>query len=204
MKKEPVNLKENQNRSGTKPARSRASRVGDSPLGARVAGEGMEGDIIELILDDHKPLKSMIQTLKDEELDRAGKAGVLEEFVPLLTVHAKAEEQTLYSQMKEFPDLRMESFEGDTEHAIAAQLMQEINSAADDDEWSAKVKVLAELVETHIKEEEETFLEDVRERFDPVLRADVAMEYTRLKNEFDVLFRLVPTRRPSELNPRLN
>ena len=144
-------------------------------------------DIINLILRDHVPLKDLIQILKDSETEREQKQGAFEEFALLLTNHAKSEEQSLYVEMKEHKDLRVESFEGDTEHAIADQLVQEINATPDDDEWTAKVKVLAESVEHHIEEEEEEMLVEVEEKLDRKTRMAIGAEYIRLKKEYDSL-----------------
>lgn len=145
-------------------------------------------DIIELILQDHLPLKDLIETLKDSDLDRKDKAEALEEFAYLLTCHAKSEEQVLYVAMKNFDELKVESFEGDTEHAIADQLVQEINATADDNEWLAKVKVLAESVEHHIQEEEEEMLAKVEQIIPTELRTSLGAEYARLMDEFLKLF----------------
>jgi hemerythrin superfamily protein len=147
-------------------------------------------DIIELILQDHLPLKDLIETLKDDDLERKDKAEAFEEFAYLLTCHAKAEEQVLYVAMKNFDDLKVESFEGDTEHGIADQLVQEINATPDDNEWLAKVKVLAESVEHHIEEEETEMLTKVQKTIPNELRMNLGSEYTRLIEENLKLFEI--------------
>lgn len=160
-------------------------------------------DIIELILQDHKPLKALIKTLKDGDIPRSEKEGLYEEFVPLLMTHAKAEEKSLYMQMKEFDELRKESIEGDTEHAIADQLIHEINAAADDQVWGAKVKVLAEVVEHHLKEEESEMLENVEKQIDVVTRRELGAIYVDLRTEMEAINRpSVPP--PRNLENRVN
>lgn len=197
MKKKTATTKENQSRNPKKPAVSAAQKTPDGPAGLKgaenknLAAED-QGDIISLILRDHRPLKKLIETLKDDELEKAGKEAALEEFALKLTSHAKAEEQTLYVQMKEYKELRVESFEGDTEHAIADQLVQEINATPDDDEWNAKVKVLAEMVEHHIEEEEETILAEVKEKMAAKVRLAVGAAYTEIKEELDTLTKASP------------
>jgi hemerythrin superfamily protein len=146
-------------------------------------------DIIELIYRDHKPIKKLIEILKDNESQRVEKEGYFEEFVCLLLAHAKAEEQSLYIQMKDMKEFRMLSFEGDTEHAIAEQLIQQINATPDDDEWNAKVKVVTELVELHIEDEESEILKDVEIHMDSATRRAVGKMYTQIKLEFDLLNR---------------
>ncbi len=145
-------------------------------------------DVIELILRDHVSLKRLIDALKDDKTERSLKEGPLEQFVPLLVSHAKAEEKSLYIEMKKIKELRVESFEGDTEHSIAENLIHEINATADDDKWNAKVKVLAELVEHHIQEEEEEMLKKVQSHIDLPTRKAAGAIYTELKTEFDMLY----------------
>ncbi len=142
-------------------------------------------DIIDLILQDHKPLKKLIEVLKDSEVNFPEKKFTFQEFAPLLLLHADSEEKSLYIRMKNEKKLRMQSFEGDVEHGLAAQLIEEIqNMGGDEDLWMAKVKVLAELVEHHIIEEETEMLKDVRKEFDAVTRYVIGQEYTNLKNDY--------------------
>lgn len=145
-------------------------------------------DITFLILKDHIPLKAFIKVLKTEDGDRKSKGQPFEEFAYHLTCHARTEEETLYVAMKNFGDLKVPSFEGDTEHAMADQLVQEINATADDNEWLAKVKVLAESVEHHIDEEEESMLKKVEKTMPEGQRANLGAEYTRLMDEYRTLF----------------
>ena len=146
------------------------------------------GDITSLILRDHMPIKKLILTLKDSKVEISRKQPAYEEFKRALTIHAQAEEESLYVHMKEEDegdDLRVEGYEGDTEHAIAFDLIQEIDEIrSNDDQWMAKVKVLAELVEHHIKEEENEFFKKIRKEFSTVERTEIGKEYSRLLNQF--------------------
>ena len=173
MKKKAQATKENQPLTPNKSFKATASKGGD--------------DINELILRDHKPLKALIETLKDSDLEREDKEDSFEDFVVLLTGHAKAEEQSLYVAIKEIEELKSESYKGDTEHAIAEQLMHEINGCPNDKEWMAKVKVLAELVEHHIEDEENEMLKEVEENMDIETRRIVGAEYSKLLLEFKTL-----------------
>ncbi|MES3037354.1 MAG: hemerythrin domain-containing protein [Bdellovibrionota bacterium] len=138
-------------------------------------------DIIELILQDHKPLKQMIKILKDSEIEFEEKQPVFEQFVPTLLNHAKPEEESLYVNMKKNQELRAEGLEGVTEHQLADLLVDQISRTNDEDEWQAKVKVLAELVEHHIKEEEEEMLPDFRKETSVEERSEIGLLYLRLK-----------------------
>ena len=142
-------------------------------------------DIIQLILRDHKPLKELIKVLKDADIDFIEKEPAFQEFAPLLLSHAKPEEQTWYAFMKKEQelDMRPDSFEGETEHAIADKLIEEIKAVEDQDEWMAKVKVLAELVEHHIQEEEGDMLPEFKKASEASDRQDLGARYEDLRQE---------------------
>lgn len=140
-------------------------------------------EITALILEDHKPLKKLLKVLKDDEESLAKRKKAYAQFAPALTIHAKSEEQALYTKMKGEEELRVEGFEGDTEHHIADSLVHEIAGIEDEDEWTAKVKVLAELVEHHIEEEESEMLKDVKKEISLEERREIGREYLELKEQ---------------------
>jgi len=125
-----------------------------------------EETIISVIKEDHKPLKELIQIMKDGEKAPDERVKAFEDFAPLLTTHAHAEERSLYEYMKTNMKLREHAFEGDAEHQVADQLCEEIERTSDPDQLLAKIKVLAEAVEHHIKEEENDILPDVEKAVD--------------------------------------
>jgi hemerythrin superfamily protein len=141
-----------------------------------------QNDIIDLILEDHKPLQELILTLKsDAEFEN--KFMAFQEFAPLLVLHAKPEEQTVYMNMKDMDETREEGFEGDVEHEIADQLVEEIKRTTDEDIFMARVKVLAELVEHHIEEEEEELLPKFRQATSTEERMQMAESFLKLKEK---------------------
>ena len=146
--------------------------------------EKKEEDIVQLILRDHKPLKSLIKILKNEKVEIFQKESAFETFSSLLISHAKPEEQTWYVALKKDQVMRPEGFEGETEHAIADQLIEEIKKVDDEDQWVAKVKVLAELVEHHIAEEEGDMLPDYKRRSDLAERQQLGARYQELRQSF--------------------
>lgn len=142
-------------------------------------------DIVTLILRDHRPIKELILILKDQEISISKKRPAFADFESVLTSHAKAEEESLYVHLKEYDDLRTEGLEGDTEHAIAEQLMQEVNQSKDDEDlWMAKVKVLAELVDHHVKEEEKEVLKEVRKEVSLEERMELGEMYSQLLSKY--------------------
>ena len=83
-------------------------------------------DIIELILEDHRPLKGLIKILTNLEIDINERYSAFEEFVPLLAIHTKPEERSLYAEMKKDDQLIVNAMEGDSEHSLINQLITEV------------------------------------------------------------------------------
>lgn len=138
-------------------------------------------DIIEIILKDHKPLKHLIKVMKSDKSDFSEKKKAFEQFAPLLNAHARAEEEALYTYLKKVKDLRQEGFEGQVEHGLADQMVEEAKRSSDKELTAAQIKVLAELVEHHIEEEEETILPDFRKESNLEDREDIGKKYLELK-----------------------
>ncbi|WP_291516538.1 hemerythrin domain-containing protein [Bdellovibrio sp. ArHS] len=145
------------------------------------SGKNAELDIINMILEDHKPLKELIEVMKDSEKGLEERQEAFAQFAPLLISHAKPEEQSLYRYMKSDEELREGGFEGDVEHQLADQMVEEILRTEDEDVWSARVKVLAELVEHHIEEEEDELLPDFKKHSETSDREKLGQLFLDLK-----------------------
>lgn len=145
-------------------------------------------DIVQLILADHKPLKKLIAIMKDLDKSSSQRLVAFEEFAPLLLTHVKPEEETLYIYMKDVDDLREDGFEGDVEHMFADQMVEEIKRTDEgEDLWSARVKVLAELVEHHIEEEEEELLPNFKKYSEIEDRLQLGREFLQLKAKYQAM-----------------
>jgi len=141
----------------------------------------VSNDIVELILEDHKPLKELIRILKDDEQDFEKRSEAMDQFAVALICHAKPEEEVLYEQIKKIKELRTEGYEGEVEHTLADQMVEEIRRTTDPDVWSAKVKVVAELVEHHIKEEESELLPDFQSYSEANMREQLGVQFLEAK-----------------------
>lgn len=148
---------------------------------AKATMQDAANDIIALILADHKPLKRLIKILKDTEASVSSRRSAMSEFGPLLTVHAQAEEKALYKYMEKKDELREESFEGEVEHNLADLMLKAVLEERNQDKWSAKAKVLAELVEHHVEEEEKEMLPEFKAETSEETRRVIGEKYLGLK-----------------------
>ena len=110
-------------------------------------------DAIALLKEDHRKVEGLFEQFeKARKPDR--KEALAKEICTELMVHASIEEEIFYpscnSEVEE--DLLNEAY---VEHDGAKVLIAEISRGSSDDEFfDAKVKVLAEMIKHHVKEEE--------------------------------------------------
>jgi hemerythrin superfamily protein len=113
-------------------------------------------DAITLLTEDHEHVKSMFEQY--EELgDRAhvSKQKLALQICEELTKHATAEEEIFYPAVRAATKDDDMLDEAVVEHASAKDLIAQIISMdPTDDLYDAKVKVLGELIDHHVKEEE--------------------------------------------------
>ena len=110
-------------------------------------------DAVALLKADHRIVEDLFASFEKASGD-GRKQGIAEEICKELTIHAKIEEEIFYPacEGKVEEDLLKEAY---VEHDGAKVLIAEIEAAGPSDEfYDAKVKVLSEQVEHHVKEEE--------------------------------------------------
>lgn len=167
-----------------RPARS-LSRSSHARATRGSSAQTSKDDIVKLILLDHAPLKRLIAILKDSELTVRTRRRAFDQFAPLLLVHAHAEQESFYAFLKdENRELRVHGLEGEVEHALAEYMIDEVKMAEDAGIWSARAKVLAELVEHHIEEEETEIIPDFKKEVDIEDRVLIGKQYLDLKDHF--------------------
>jgi hemerythrin superfamily protein len=116
-----------------------------------------EQDAIALLMADHKKVKKLFSDfnkLKDEGSDE-DKAAIVEQICNELKVHTEIEEEIFYPAVRKDIDDADLMDEALVEHAGAKDLIAQLEEASpDDDLYDAKVTVLGEQIDHHVKEEE--------------------------------------------------
>jgi len=111
-------------------------------------------DAVALLKADHRKVEELFAQFEATKSD-GKKKGLAEQICMELTVHTKIEEDIFYPacEGKVEEDLLKEAY---VEHDSAKVLIAEIEAGGPDDEfYDAKVKVLSEMIEHHVKEEEQ-------------------------------------------------
>jgi hemerythrin superfamily protein len=115
-------------------------------------------DAITLLIADHKEVKQLFKEydkLVEAEAGDDDRELLAQLICAMLTVHATAEEEIFYPAARSVLDEEDLVDEATVEHASAKDLIaQLLQSSPDDSLYDAKVKVLGEYVDHHVKEEE--------------------------------------------------
>jgi hemerythrin superfamily protein len=141
----------------------------------------MAGDVVDLIMQDHREVERLFDELTEHPEKRAGLTPVL---TTLLTAHSRAEEAEVYPVAKDEAGETEEIAHSQQEHAEADELLAQLAGA--DPESAAYEQVLAKLVEAvshHVQEEEATVLPGMRDRLDEQRRADLGEAFLRSRGE---------------------
>jgi hemerythrin-like domain-containing protein len=118
-----------------------------------------EPDACSLLDTDHKNVKKMFAAY--DELAQSSAASATEKKRDLalqicmeLTVHTQIEEEIFYPAVREAIKETDLLDEAEVEHASAKDLIAQLQDATEiDDKFDAKVKVLGEYIDHHVKEE---------------------------------------------------
>ena len=116
-------------------------------------------DACDLLDADHKAVKKMFKEYEELTSSRSRAAGqkkldLARQICHELTVHAQIEEEIFYPALREAIKDTDLLAEAEVEHQTAKDLIAQIEGMGEADEmFDAKVKVLGEYIDHHVKEE---------------------------------------------------
>ncbi len=124
----------------------------------------MTQEVTELLHQDHQKVRELFFQFSATE-DGDEKENLVKQILTELYVHSTVEEEIIYPNVKEEADEGEELVdEAETEHRVVKFLMAELSEmSADEEQFDAKVTVLCELVNHHIREEEKEMFKKLRE-----------------------------------------
>ncbi len=142
----------------------------------------MSGDVVELILEDHRRFEQLLRQLRDSSSDRAAVRAAL---ATLHVAHAEAEEKFVYPELRRKDAIDdHEAEHGEEEHAEGNEKLLQVLEldATDTEEFEDAVEELATAINHHLTEEELTILNPAREDVSEELRATLGEKFATERN----------------------
>src|SRR4051812_38086537 len=145
-------------------------------------GRPVQGDVVDLILDDHRRFEALLRDLRDSTQDRDA---VRRAFAAVHVAHAEAEEKHVYPKLRgrhavdaEEADHGVEEHAEGNEALLAVLELKGTDTQAFDD----AVEELARLVNHHLTEEELTILNPAREEVGQQVRTELGALFAEERN----------------------
>jgi hypothetical protein len=151
---------------------------------AGLFGSEREADILDTLKKEHDEVGHMLKRLVDSESATERRA-LVKKIKAALIPHMKAEQKVVYDAVIALrpKDAKTHGEEGYIEHKMAGEtllLLGKISNAGSP-EFLAAAKVLKELVEHHVREEERDIWADVKEHFGADDRARMNRRFEQAK-----------------------
>jgi hemerythrin superfamily protein len=149
-------------------------------------------DAIKMLTADHRKVKALFEEfeeLKESDASAEEKAALVRTVCNELKVHSEIEEEIFYPAVREEIDDADLMDEALVEHAGAKALIAQLEQMSPDDElYDAKVTVLGEQIQHHVKEEEgKMFPQAKKAKLDTAALGEQMMERkSELMDELDM------------------
>ncbi|CAA9336195.1 MAG: Hemerythrin domain protein [uncultured Friedmanniella sp.] len=145
-------------------------------------GRPVAGDVVELILDDHRRFEALLRLLRDSSSDRDA---VRKALAALHVAHAEAEERHVYPTLRDDHAIGDdEAAHGEHEHAEGNQALLDVLelTSLDGEEFDEAVEELSGLINHHLTEEELTILNPARAQVPEQARAELGKAFATERN----------------------
>jgi hemerythrin superfamily protein len=145
-------------------------------------GRPVQGDVVELILEDHRRFEELMRTMRDATADRDAARRAFSE---LHVAHALAEEELVYPKLRRKDAIgEHEEEHGHEEHAEGNEALLAVLelSGTDTQAFDDAVEELAKVINHHLTEEELSILNPAREEVGEQVRADLGTAFAERRN----------------------
>jgi len=123
---------------------------------------------LELLKRDHRKVLEILSEI-EQTSERAVKTreSLFTKLFQLLKTHEKMEEKILYPAAEKSPEMEDLVKEAYEEHHVVDNILAEVSKlSANAENWKAKITVMRENLEHHIKEEEQQLFPQLEKKFD--------------------------------------
>ena len=130
---------------------------------------GIAEGILQDLHNDHNEIATLLERMTDSD-NSSERNRLFEEMKTKLLPHLQAEQEVLYRRLErsKAEDSRRFGHEGMSEHQAVEQQLHKMSSFGDvmSDRWTAELKVLQDLIDHHVDEEESTGFSCARDEFE--------------------------------------
>ena len=155
-------------------------------VSSRPAKKTGDMDILDKLQQEHDEAKALLKQLVEGESARDRKA-TLKKLKSALVPHLRAEEKVVYDAVLALKDkqIKQDGEEGYLEHELGDRMLATLGKIANamSPEFSAAAKVLKELVEHHVEEEESNIWAAVRDNFSSEDRIEMNRKFEAAKKK---------------------
>ncbi|MEO8506206.1 MAG: hemerythrin domain-containing protein [Betaproteobacteria bacterium] len=126
-------------------------------------------DVRTLLRRDHDEALQIARDMYESESGDERRA-LLRQLKPVLYAHTRAEEREVYDALQKLRDgdeAQDIAHEGYVEHGVLDDLLERMSKSrkTESEEWKAHAKVLLEILERHIEDEQATMFDILAEQF---------------------------------------
>jgi hemerythrin superfamily protein len=143
-------------------------------------------DILDTLAKEHDEVQALLKKLVDSE-KAAERTQLLKKIKTALVPHTKAEEKVVYDRVLRLKDkeAKVDGNEGYDEHGLADSMLKKLGKIKNktSPEFTAAAKVLKELIDHHVKEEESNIWSHVKENFSDDQRIKMNREFEAAKKK---------------------
>lgn len=142
-------------------------------------------DILRIIENDHEKVLDILSEIKEST---AGTANARQQHIKKLKAellpHMNAEEELFYPFLLEVGEDKDSVFEAIETHKVIKNLFKDIEGTNPDDErWLGKCKVLSDILDHHIEEEQDVLFEEAQDVMDENKSEEMGEKFEAAKEE---------------------
>ena len=149
----------------------------------RTTRSNVEKDAIALLKEDHAKVRELLSKL--EEAEGKSRETTLKTIEQELKIHTKIEEEIFYPAFRDAAEKEQDTelyYEALEEHHVVDMVVPEImGTEPDAEQFTAKAKVLKDLVEHHAEEEEKEMFPRARKLMDKAQLLELGQQLAQAK-----------------------
>ena len=141
--------------------------------------------IYQVLEQDHKEIKAVLAQIQAAEAPKE-RERLCAQLEAAVLPHSEAEEATLYRALRKHELTKDLAEEGNEEHRVASKEIGTLkNLPGDNEKWPARAKVLKEIIEHHIREEEERIFDKARDVLSEEEALEIAERFREMKSAIE-------------------